>query len=480
MKVLGPMMCGVLVCAGCIAAPRTPVAQTAPPAITAVAENSNPPSFKAAQRVPVQESTTTGGVDEKALADALSELEAIGEIDPQLKRELIADLRETKPELWGPTIQVYRSALAYREQLAARDAEAEQAAPQALPADETAHPAARVAAQPAVALATDEQASAANQAPAATEPVQLAVAQSPAPAPPASVPVSTPSTSPKSAPPAPTKGESAAAQTPAQVQPTAAVVAVTPEQPAPEPAAAKPAPPALSWQEHLEQAVAKLDAELQEREPHDADALRRQVALRLMHLAAGERDAALRPISGLSPTQQDFWSQQFFGLATYLDHQQITDPADRAAAALEYLTEANAQLGELSTLRVKNLAFCSEVKSYGVYTKFEKYEFAPQQEVLLYAEVENFGSEPTENGFRTTLRSSYQIIDSRGQRVEAQEFPEIEELCINRRRDFFMRYFVYIPKRIYDGTYTLQLTIEDVKNQKFNQASIEFTVQGAK
>jgi glycine/D-amino acid oxidase-like deaminating enzyme len=64
-------------------------------------------------------------------------------------------------------------------------------------------------------------------------------------------------------------------------------------------------------------------------------------------------------------------------------------------------------------------------------------------------------------------------------RVESKELPVTREVCHNRRRDFFMRYFINIPQRIYDGTYTLKLTIEDVKNQKFNQASIKFEVQGA-
>jgi hypothetical protein len=36
-----------------------------------------------------------------------------------------------------------------------------------------------------------------------------------------------------------------------------------------------------------------------------------------------------------------------------------------------------------------------------------------------------------------------------------------------------------MPKRIYDGTYTLQLTIEDVQGKKVGQSSIQFTIVGA-
>ena len=66
---------------------------------------------------------------------------------------------------------------------------------------------------------------------------------------------------------------------------------------------------------------------------------------------------------------------------------------------------------------VRNLAFCTEVQSYGCVKPFKAYEFAPGQEVLLYAEVENFTSEATPKGYHTALRSSYQVLDGRGQRV---------------------------------------------------------------
>ena len=40
-----------------------------------------------------------------------------------------------------------------------------------------------------------------------------------------------------------------------------------------------------------------------------------------------------------------------------------------------------------------------------------------------------------------------------------------------------MRYFIYLPKQMYDGTYTLQLTIEDIQSQKVGQAALEFTIK---
>ncbi len=240
-------------------------------------------------------------------------------------------------------------------------------------------------------------------------------------------------------------------------------------------AASGPEPQQLDWREHLDAAIAQLETENTE-PPATTTAIGRHAALRLLYLADGRRDAALKPIAGIPPVQQDFWSKELFALTTYLDTERTADESRRAAAASVPLREAAARLGELATLSVHNLAFCSEVTSYGVYKKFPQYEFRAGQEVLLYAEVENFKSVQTEKGYHTSLKSSYEILDSRGARVDQKEFEITVEYCQNPRRDYFIRYFVWMPKRIYGGTYTLQLSIEDTQSQKIGQSSIDFTI----
>jgi hypothetical protein len=202
----------------------------------------------------------------------------------------------------------------------------------------------------------------------------------------------------------------------------------------------------------------------------------RQMTLRLLYLTAGRRDDALRPIPGLSPAQQEFWTKEIYGLATYLDAGR-GDPERRAAEAALHLREAAARIGELASPVVRNLAFCKEVTSFGVFKRFPKYEFKLGEEALLYCEIENLKAESTDKGFHTAVKGSYQILDSRGERVAEQEFPTSDDHCASPRRDFFIPYFISIPKRINDGNYTLQLTIEDTATKKVGQASIQFSVK---
>ena len=100
--------------------------------------------------------------------------------------------------------------------------------------------------------------------------------------------------------------------------------------------------------------------------------------------------------------------------------------------------------------------------------------------MLLYAEVENLVNQSTPKGYHTAVKSSYQIFDSRGQRLAEDQFTHTEEYCRNPRRDYFVGYELHLPDRVYSGSYTLQLTIEDLKSHKIGQASVDFTVKEGK
>jgi hypothetical protein len=112
-----------------------------------------------------------------------------------------------------------------------------------------------------------------------------------------------------------------------------------------------------------------------------------------------------------------------------------------------------------------------------VLKPFDRYEFAPDQEVLLYAEVENFTSDEGPKGFRTSLEGSCRIVDSRGQLVSDLPLGKTDETCRNPRRDFFLGYHLRIPKRASPGKHTLQLSVVDLKANKNAEASLEFTVR---
>jgi hypothetical protein len=228
------------------------------------------------------------------------------------------------------------------------------------------------------------------------------------------------------------------------------------------------------WQAYVDEAVVALEEHLRD-DSAKSDSLA-HARLRLLYLVTGRRNDAVAAIDGLPTNEKDFWSKELFALGTLFDESQ-PDHTRRAALASEHFREAADRLGELGGLVVKNAHFCTEVKGYGTFTAFPKDEFRLGQEVLLYCEVENFHSKPTDRGYHTALKGRYQIFDHAGNVVAEKDLSLKEEHCQNKRRDFFIPYFVWMPKQIPPGTYQLKLTIEDVHAQQMADTLIEFAIK---
>jgi hypothetical protein len=406
--------------------------------------------------------------------ELVAQVAAAERLDPAVREQLTHDLRQTDPALWPAFVQQFRASIAYRRgreqrEIAAAAATAQQNVPSASRVAQAAESQSRETEPAAMArrdiptpmgrsaeLKATEEAAASSGPPGLGRLIDQDTAEPAAGFPEANAFVrramyeSSGPASPLTRDDRDRSGRVTAAAHDAQVQ--------------------------EDWRKGLATAIAGLETELRDA-PQSAPGVDLQARLRMLYLLADRREDALRPIPCASPTVQEFWSQEIFGLATWLDSQRVSDLSRRAGQSQPSLAAAVHRLGEMGPLVVRNLVFITEVQSYGIYKPVGKDEFTPGQELLLYAEVENFKSEDTPKGFHTVLQASYQIFDSRGQRVAGQDLNAVEEHCRNPRRDFFLAYRLSLPKRIYAGKHVLQLTLVDQKSQKIGQASIEFTVK---
>jgi hypothetical protein len=231
-----------------------------------------------------------------------------------------------------------------------------------------------------------------------------------------------------------------------------------------------------AWRQRLNETIEALEAETPTTAITPVE-LAQHARLRMLYAAAGRREEAARPIPDASSATQEFFSKELQGLGAWLDADQAADPVRRAAEAKPTLIQALAKLGETGPLLVRNAIFCSEVLGFGSVKRFEKSEFTAEQEVLLYAEIENFVSESSPQGFHTSLRGNYQIVDSLGRPVVQRSFAATDDHCKSQRRDFFVVYRFRMPRQIEQGKYMLRLVVQDALSQKAGQASIEFTVK---
>ncbi len=232
-----------------------------------------------------------------------------------------------------------------------------------------------------------------------------------------------------------------------------------------------------TWQQLVERAADDLSKRVNP-SPATTAEIHQHVSLRMLRLLSGDTEKALEPIPHITPAEQDYWSRQFFALATYLDHHSQPDDKRRAAATVIHLDEAASHLRELGSLSLRNIAFCKNVYGYGAIEPYDKDVFKTGQQVSLYVEVENYHSESKEKGYCTLLGATYEILDDSGKRISGGDFPDVDDCCRSRRRDFHIQFGLTLPQNMKPGHYRLELVVKDRQSDKLGHATAPFEIGG--
>ncbi len=229
------------------------------------------------------------------------------------------------------------------------------------------------------------------------------------------------------------------------------------------------------WRESLDNAITELQSNTTD-EPRTRNEAYLIARLRLLQLVAGDKSAAVENVPGLTPTEQSYWSGQSMAISTLLDPPSETPAEARVSLASHHLAKAAKQLSELADLEVRNLVFCKDIHGFGEYDAAPDNKFRAGDEVRLYFEIDNYRSESTSDGHRTSIDCSYEVLDAAGNRVDGAESAAVEDLCKSRRRDFYANYSLTLPERIYAGKYRLKLTLHDRLADKLGSQTIEFEI----
>ena len=256
----------------------------------------------------------------------------------------------------------------------------------------------------------------------------------------------------------------------------------------PEPIDAAEAQPSskLSSGDCLEDLIARTQTRLDGRSYRDLDEREQQqylhdhVNLRLFYLVNEQSERALDAIPGIPPAEQEFWQQMFWSLVQYRDVESTPDRRERATQTALQLRAALQRLQESARLQIRNASFCRRINGFGSYDRFERDVFRPGQPVLVYAEIDNFKTEPTAAGqHRTLLRSTLRIFPENGSEkpVDSVTLRAVEDVCRSPRRDYFNSYEFTIPNDIAPGRYLLEITIDDQLAKKAARQTVLFSVK---
>ncbi len=388
-------------------------------------------------------------------------LAEIAVADPELHAEVLQQLSGTKPSLWTLAVQSAQHRLAYRQQLAGKSASPQTNPVVTSPAE--VKPAASIAKLPT------------PQSPPSTSQVVQASATAEA----------TPSNPLSSAPMPMVVGDNASQQP--QVienhllneETTRLAMASKPETTSSAPQANPLFPPdppkPKDWRGHVDAAIGELGAHAST-PPTSVGEARERMRLQLLQLVAGDTKRAVAPAAGLSSAEQGYWSNQLYAMSTLLDEKGPADLRTRVDAAVRHQTEASAKLRSMGNLQVRNFVACREVYGYGAYEPTPDSRYAPGDQVILYAELDNYRSDATSEGYRTTFDSSYRLVNQAGEEVATGDFPVVDDLCLTLRRDFHIQYAVTLPATAAPGDYRLELSVTDRLGQKIGHDQLAITV----
>ncbi len=208
--------------------------------------------------------------------------------------------------------------------------------------------------------------------------------------------------------------------------------------------------------------------------------IRKHVYLRLLAAIDEQPQEALVPVPGLDTAEQEFWQNIFWAQTNYFETESMPESDERATETIHRLDAAIRSLQPRARLALKHLALCRQIHSFGDYNAFEKNEYSPGQEVLLYTEIENFTSQPTPDGRQRTLLKSMITIqkdEPPGEVVQQIRVGATEDLCRSTRRDYFHNYEFKIPRTLPLGRYVLTLHVTDLLGNKTASESLKLTVR---
>jgi hypothetical protein len=126
------------------------------------------------------------------------------------------------------------------------------------------------------------------------------------------------------------------------------------------------------------------------------------------------------------------------------------------------------------------VAFCRQIDGFGNYDLLPANDLVPGEAVLIYAEVRNFASVPTADGYYSTrIKSTVEIytVGNERQLMDRSTFDVTEDHCRTIRSDYYHSYRINIPAHLSSGPYSLKLTIQDEATGKTATETIPFSVR---
>lgn len=144
------------------------------------------------------------------------------------------------------------------------------------------------------------------------------------------------------------------------------------------------------------------------------------------------------------------------------------------------LVDMGERLRSQADLNIPRALLCTRVVNFGVYDAIEPVRFSQgtAQWVVVYCEVENFSSQLNDGGlWQTELTAELALFMENGMLVWQDKPQQVNDVCRNRRRDFFVGRKVQLPvDQLSIGRYLLKVTVIDKQSSRVAESTVPVQV----
>jgi hypothetical protein len=207
-------------------------------------------------------------------------------------------------------------------------------------------------------------------------------------------------------------------------------------------------------------------------DPADLDG---QLNYQLLMFVEGQPVPQMSALAGLRAEDREVISSLMDGLSNFRNVVRSSNNS-LLADKVRPLVDMSDRLRSQAELTLHSVTLCTKVDSYGVYKAVDSDRFIAGREnqVIVYAEVENFQSQATnDNQWQTKLSEEMVLYTESGMPVwpAKSEVDSVVDLCHERRHDFFVAKLITLPQNLTIGRYLLKLTITDQEANRVAEAT---------
>lgn len=204
--------------------------------------------------------------------------------------------------------------------------------------------------------------------------------------------------------------------------------------------------------------------------------------LRLLELALGNRNEAIRPFTTVDPTLnsksfQDFWSNSVLGFSTLLDEAGPPDTRARLVSVSYRLGEGARSLGNLCPIQLQNVRLVRNVEKFGTMIPRQSEDCHPGETLFVYLELENPTIRLLAEGHAISVSFSYEVRSETGEIIHKANTSPMQEVSLSRKRDYFGTVIVELPRTMKNGNYHLRVCVNDMFSDSMQYAEEQIPIR---